>query len=461
MDLSPNRFIVLCLAILTMPSIVRTQPDLSGWNRVIRQMEDASWVSDLERIEPGCILGDFEPRLNPDRFKVRSAWADRLTSQLEALPLAEHHADRALQVLLADGMRGFSLVQTAADRHRTEVEAAFEAGGLPREWSVLPMALTGWDWAYYGPGRRAGPWAMDLVSALSHQLEVRRGYDERHIMETMTPAALAQARQATEAFPENPLKQVLAFVRGFQAAERFDAEQLDAELLEWLHLLRVLLQTDRNFDRDHAHSLWLMRDREWSTASCPDGAFFHFSLLDVSPELQRALKEENPWYTADSVSFQPLRPALLIPEDASVSALLEPLPCGRSPDRNIPLASVRHQVQPGEVLGTIARDYRVRIDEILAHNGLSGDLIRVGQWLEIPGGLPRPNKETPTQASTASQSTGADSDTPWVWHTVQPGESYWSISAQYPQATMEALLRMNEIAPEALRPGMKIRIPSP
>lgn len=461
MDLSPSNFVLLCLAILTARPTAMSQPDLSGWNRLVRQMEQALWVSDLERMEPGCVLGMFEPRLNPDRFKTRSAWADGLTAQLEALPLAEHHADRALQVLLADGMRAFSLVQTAADRHRAEVEAAFEADGLPREWGLLPMALTGWDGAYYGPGRRAGPWAMDLVSALSHQLEIRRGWDERHVMEKMTLAAVAQARQATAAFPGDPMKQVLAFVRGVQAAQRFDVEQVDAELLEWLHLLRVLLQTDRNFDRDNAHSLWLMRDQQWSTVSCPESSFFHFSLLDVSPAVLRALKEENPWYTSDSVAFNPLRPAMLTPQGATGWVPLDALPCGRSPDRNVPRPVVRHQVQPGEVLGTIARDYRVRIDEIIAHNGLSGDLIRVGQWLEIPGGLPGPKQETPPKASSDPAGPAADSNTPWVWHTVQPGESYWSISTQYPQATMESLLRMNDIAPEALRPGMKVRIPPP
>jgi membrane-bound lytic murein transglycosylase D len=152
---------------------------------------------------------------------------------------------------------------------------------------------------------------------------------------------------------------------------------------------------------------------------------------------------------------------MLTPQGSTGWVPLDALPCGRSPDRNVSRPVVRHQVQPGEVLGTIARDYRVRIDEIIAHNGLSGDLIRVGQWLEIPGGLPGPRQETLPKASSDPAGLEADSNTPWVWHTVQPGESYWSISTQYPQATMESLLRMNDIAPEALRPGMKVRIPPP
>jgi LysM repeat protein len=44
---------------------------------------------------------------------------------------------------------------------------------------------------------------------------------------------------------------------------------------------------------------------------------------------------------------------------------------------------------------------------------------------------------------------------------VQEGESFWSIARQYDHAEMDDLMRMNDIPAEALRPGMKLRIPPP
>lgn len=440
------------------PGLLQGQPDLVGWDGIIRSMRHAHWVSELELLEPNCILAETEPRLDPGRFKSRTLWAQQLTEQLEALPHAEHHADRALQRLLADGMLNFRLMCAASDRYSPAVAQSFNSEGLPVEWALLPLALTGWDNAYYGPGRRAGAWAMDFASAQAHGLDIRRGWDARHLPEEMTPAAIAHARSATDNFPGNPMLQVIAFVRGHHAARRFDPLHLDAELLEWCHLLRVILQVERNFDRDDLRSLWLLRERQTSTLKCEDeGDVVFFSSLHEDPDVTAALKSENPWFTTDSFRLSAPRPHLRIPPSAAHAFPDGTLPCDHRPPPAAASAVVLHEVAPGEFLGIIARDYGVRIDDIVRHNGLDGDLIRVGQVLVIPGGTPprQPQAErSPSQAPTQDIAT-------WIWHTVAEGESYWSIARQYEHAGMEDLMRMNDIPAEALRPGMKLRIPPP
>ena len=194
-------------------------------------------------------------------WPARSPWAESLVAELDALPEAEHHADRALQRLLADGMRLFRLAEANGDRSRPEMEQALAQVDLPEEWALLPLVLTGWDHGYYGPGRRAGAWAMDLPTALSLGLQVRRGWDERHLPERMGPAMAARISTASVRFPDSPLLQVLDVVRGSRSAERFDPDFLDADLLGWLHLLRVWLQVDRNFKRDRLTALWALRER--------------------------------------------------------------------------------------------------------------------------------------------------------------------------------------------------------
>lgn len=434
---------------------VQAQPDLIGWESLVRSLEWSPGIEDLESLEPGCVLTPTEPQMDPRRWRIRTPWGESLLGQLEALPLAEHHADRALQRMLADGMLCFRLMEAAADRHRKAVEAAFDGAGLPADWALLPMALTGWNHAYYGPGRRAGPWAMDMTSALSHGLEIRRGWDERHVPEAMTAAAIAQAQRAAEAFPDDPLRQVMAFIRGPQAARGLDAAALDAALLEWLHLFRVILQVDRNFDWNDTHALWMLRDGQIQELTCPEAGPVFFSLADTVPALYGALRMENPWFTTDSIGFNDQRPQLLIPIGAGLRWTNRSDFCSRRPAPMATTASVVHVVGPGDVLGGIARDYGVRIGEIKRFNQLEGDLIRVGQKLEIPGSLGR-IAPAPTPAPSEY-----DTDAPWVWHTVREGESYWTISQQYPQAGLEAIMRMNDVSAEDLQPGMKLRIPPP
>lgn len=451
------RWIVPVLGFI-LPVPLSGQPDLRGWDGIIRSMQHAHWVEELETLEPGCIRTETEPRLDPLRFKSRSQWAEQLIAQLEALPLAEHHADRALRCLLADGMLNFRLLCASSDRYRPAVAQAFQKAGLPEEWALLPLALTGWDNAYYGPGRRAGAWAMDYASAQVHGLTIRRGWDARHLPEEMTPAAIAHAQSATDHFLDNALLQVIAFVRGHHTAVRFDPLQLDAELLEWCHLLRVLFQAERNFDRDDMHSLWLLREHQTSTLKCADQAdVAFFSTLHEDPNVTAALKSENPWFTTDSFRFSTPRPDLRIPPTAAHAFPDGTLPCDHRPPPASPSAVVLHEVAPGEFLGIIARDYGVRIDDIIRHNGLDGDLIRVGQMLAIPGGTP----PRPTQAERSPSPAPSQDIAPWTWHTVLEGESYWSIARQYEHAGMEDLMRMNDIPAEALRPGMKLRIPPP
>ncbi len=436
-------------------SAIRAQPDLIGWESLVRSMEWSAWVEDLESLESGCVLTPMQPQMDPSRWRIRSPWGESLLQQLEALPLAEHHADRALQRMLADGMLCFRLMEASTDRHRNEVEAAFEGAGLPADWAMLPMALTGWNNAYYGPGRRAGPWAMDLTSALSHGLEIRRGWDERHVPEAMTSAAIAQAHQAALAFPQDPLRQVMSFVRGPQAARGLDVTSLDAALLEWLHLFRVILQVDRNFDWNDTHALWMLRAGELKRLRCPNGGAAYFSMADTVPSLYGALRMENPWFTTDSIGFIDARPDLLIPIKVGQRWSDRDHFCARRPAPSVTVSSTVHVVGPGDVLGAIARDYGVRIGEIKRYNNLDSDLIRVGQRLEIPGSLGRIAPAPPSVAPRMND------QTPWIWHTVQEGESYWTISLQYPQAGLEDIMRMNDVSAEALQPGMKLKIPPP
>ena len=431
------------------------QPDLSRWSTMVTALAEAPWVEDLEQLERGCILGSEKPNLVTDGMRAFSPWAERLTSELEALPLAEHHADRALDRLLENGMRRFHLVEASADRHRPAMEIALTENDLPVEWAILPMVLTGWDGAYYGPGRRAGAWAMDIPTGLSLGLSIRRGWDERHVPERMATAACDQIRRVQGWFPDSPMRQVLAFARGRTAGISFDPEAVDADLLGWLHLLRVMVQVDRNFRRDRLHALWALRERQWTPFVCGTAHPLYFSHHRDSDWDLRALRNENPWFTTDSIGPTEIRPFVRVRsvwvEGSSDSGNEW---CKASPPEGQDVEWT-YTVQAGDVLGTIARLTGVRIEELRRWNGLDGHLIRAGQSLTMRGGIEPPASPAPPRSRPDIDSEPSD----WIWHTVQPGQSYWSIAVAHPGVSLSDLLRLNDVKPEDLQPDMRIRIP--
>ena len=295
--------------------------------------------------------------------------------------------------MLADGMLCFRLMEASCGpapsmRSRPPFEGK---QGLPADWAILPMALTGWNNAYYGPGRRAGPWAMDLTSALSHGLEIRRGWDERHVPEAMTPGRHRAGPSGRPGLPPRTrCVRSWPFVQWPTGGPRVGRHgSLDAALLEWLHLFRVILQVDRNFDWNDTHALWMLRAGELKRLRCPNGGAAYFSMADTVPSLYGALRMENPWFTTDSIGFSDARPDLLIPIKVGQRWSDRDHFCARRPAPSVTVSSTVHVVGPGDVLGAIARDYGVRIGEIKRYNNLDSDLIRVGQRLEIPGSLGR------------------------------------------------------------------------
>ena len=137
-----NRFVnvAFCLMLMAMAAPLEAQPDLTGWTGIVRSMQHATWVEDLEQLEPGSVLEGMEPSINPNRFRMRTVWADELVRQLESLPHGEHHADRALERLLADSMLCFRLMETAAERDGSHLnEESLER--LEERWQAAKREL--------------------------------------------------------------------------------------------------------------------------------------------------------------------------------------------------------------------------------------------------------------------------------------------------------------------------------
>lgn len=128
---------------------------------------------------------------------------------------------------------------------------------------------------------------------------------------------------------------------------------------------------------------------------------------------------------------------------------------------------LHHRVHSGETLSTIARKYRVSLAEVRRFNKINGSLIRVGQDLVIP--VPADKKyysnytapQTPTTRRVSVPRKPVENVPGHAKHvhTVQNGESFWSISQQY-GVSLTKLRQWNGLSNYArlIKPGQTLNI---
>lgn len=93
-------------------------------------------------------------------------------------------------------------------------------------------------------------------------------------------------------------------------------------------------------------------------------------------------------------------------------------------------------VRAGDSLWLIARRYDTTVDAIKNLNGLTSDLLNIGQILKIP----------------------ASQNAPYVEYTVRPGDSLWLIARRY-GTTVDAIKALNGLTSDLLNIGQVLRIP--
>lgn len=99
-------------------------------------------------------------------------------------------------------------------------------------------------------------------------------------------------------------------------------------------------------------------------------------------------------------------------------------------------STIQYTVQAGDSLWLIAQRYQTTVEAIKQLNGLSGDMLNIGQVLKIP----------------YSQGTSSFS------YTVQPGDSLWIIARRF-GTTVEAIRQLNGLSSDMLDIGQVLRIP--
>ncbi len=111
-----------------------------------------------------------------------------------------------------------------------------------------------------------------------------------------------------------------------------------------------------------------------------------------------------------------------------------------------------YRVQSGDVLGSIAIRYGVRVNDLKKWNNLRSNTIRVGQRLNI---WQKPN----TSATSVVASSKPKPVAPLPGsktYIVQPGDTLWDISKKFEGLTIEKIKTLNNLTSSKLQPGQQL-----
>ena len=114
---------------------------------------------------------------------------------------------------------------------------------------------------------------------------------------------------------------------------------------------------------------------------------------------------------------------------------------------------VNYRVRSGDVLGTIAQKYNVRVADLRAWNNIRGSMIRVGQKMTIYTG-PDFYESSSTPKQIVRNQPLPNSKT----HIVQSGDTLWDISRMYQGLTISRIKELNKLKTDRLKPGMTLKI---
>lgn len=133
------------------------------------------------------------------------------------------------------------------------------------------------------------------------------------------------------------------------------------------------------------------------------------------------------------------------------------------PDLNKYVA-ITYTVKSGDVLGKIATNYSVKVNQIKQWNNLSSDRISIGQKLTIyvPKGFEIQEEEEDTadnKIDLKPKPSKPGKGTPTIY-TVKSGDSLWLIAKKFPGVSAENIMEWNGIS-EKISPGQQLKIYAP
>lgn len=356
-----------------------------------------------------------------------------------------------------------------SSRYMPLMKQIFKKSGLPEDLVYLALIESGFNLRAKSRARAVGPWQFMKATGKRYGLRVDAWVDERRDPIRSTEAAA------------NYLKDLyLMFESWYLAASAYNAGEYK--------VLRAIEETKTNNYWRICETKMLRRETKDYVPKLIAAAIiaknpskYGFSGVDYQEPLQYEsvevsipaklktiaqlihvaeddMLELNPAYARSMTPPSGGPYELRIPPGTKV--LLESSLASNTPLIKTQDIPTQITVKGGETLRSIASKYKVTLKALTSLNNLSlKEQIKAGATILLPtGASTNPPKKTASKTSETRSPTSSDaSDDNYLLHTIQSGESLWSISEQY-NVTVQNIFKWNGMKKSKIMPGKKLKI---
>lgn len=347
-------------------------------------------------------------------------------------------------------------VQQRAERYLYHIVDALEKNDLPFDIALLPIVESAYEPFSYSHGQASGLWQFIPMTGNRFKLRQDWWYDGRRDTVESSNAAIQYLTYLHRFFDGDWLLALAAYNSGEGTVQRamranqrankptdFWHLNLPAETRAYVPKMIALAEIFRNpqrYEIDFSH--------------IPNKPYFANVNLDSQIDLMQAAEladisidelyylnpAYNRWATPPGKGY-----SLKLPVEAieAFELALKELP------KNQRISWQRHIIQKGESLNSIAKKYQSNIEWIKEINQLNSHIIVAGRTLMIPVASANlaTYRHSEGQRLANKQNTAPASNLNKQIHTVQAGDTFWSLSKRY-NVKVENLARWNNKSPK-------------
>ena len=339
-----------------------------------------------------------------------------------------------------------------------------EKRNLPTELVLLPIVESAFRPFAYSHGRAAGLWQFIPATGRAYGLKQNWWYDGRRDIHASTKAALKYLARLNRVFDGNWLLALAAYNSGEGTVKKairknkklnrptdFWSLTLPKETRDYVPKLLALKEIISSPD-NYSIDLHFIEDMPGFTPVKTHAQIdlaLAAELADINLEtLYRFNPGFNRWATDPDGPHQ-----LLLP--IASATLFETNYAELPADKHVQWE--RHKIKSGESLGVIAAKYHTSVAHLKKVNKINSNSIRAGKYLIIPVSSKGKDSYSLTSSERLkSIQNKKRSNKTRITHTVQSGESFWTIAKKY-RVDMHSLAKWNGLAiKDALRKGQKL-----
>lgn len=331
------------------------------------------------------------------------------------------------------------------------IATKIEQRNMPLELALLPAVESTFDPSAYSYSSAAGLWQFMPATAKTYNLEQDFWYDGRRDVNAATDAALDYLSDLNKQLDGNWENTIAAYNSGGGRVLRaikqnqklgkptdFFSLDLPKETTGYLPKLLALVDVIK---RQKQYGIELADIPNKPAVKLVDPQ----EQLDLSIAASYAgistqeLQHLNPGYSQWMTAPEGTQKLLLPIHTADRFAI------NANKNKGKGIYHIRYQVKPGDSISVLAHTYHTSSDAIRTANHLANNTIRINQYLLIPSPAEANMKVKAPQSSQVTQA-----------HTVQEGESLWSI-AKKNHVSPKTLAQWNNLTANAsLRIGQKL-----